>query len=140
MKIVHVEPLISCGEFVRSGEWAKVRKHLHKSIKAVDWPVGSGKFTIHAESGKRRGEGNRVKPIKVELVNELERFGWKPEERLDLAALRQPGKLDAVYYTKSGPVAFEWETGNVSSSHRALNKMALGLLRGKLLGGVLVVP
>jgi hypothetical protein len=140
MKIVHVETLLSCGKFVRSSEWAKLRKHLHKSIKAVDWPVGSGKFTIYAQSGKRRGEGNGVKPIKVELVSELKRFGWKPEERLDLASVHQPGKLDAVYYTRSGPVAFEWETGNISSSHRALNKMALGLLKGKLVGGILVVP
>lgn len=34
----------------------------------------------------------------------------------------------------------EWETGNISSSHRALNKMALGLLQGTLLAGVLIVP
>lgn len=34
----------------------------------------------------------------------------------------------------------EWETGNISSSHRALNKMALGLLKGKLAAGVLIVP
>lgn len=140
MKIVHVETLLSCGKFVQSGEWDKVRKHLHKSIKAVDWPVGSGKFTIYPQSGKKRGEGNGVRPIKVELVNELKRFGWKPEERLDLTSVHQPGKLDAVYYSKMGPVAFEWETGNISSSHRALNKMALGLLKGKLIAGILVVP
>jgi hypothetical protein len=36
--------------------------------------------------------------------------------------------------------AFEWETGNISSSHRALNKMALGMLKGLLVGGTLVVP
>lgn len=34
----------------------------------------------------------------------------------------------------------EWETGNISSSHRAINKMCLGLLDGTLIGGVLVVP
>jgi hypothetical protein len=140
MKIVHVETLLSCGEFVKSDEWAKVREHLHKSIQAVDWPVGSGKFTIYPESGKKSGQGNGVKPIKVELINELERFGWKPEAKLDLASVHQPGKLDAVYQSKFGPVAFEWETGNISSSHRALNKMAIGLLKGKLICGILVVP
>jgi len=65
MKIVHVETLISCGEFVKSAEWVKVRKHLDKSIQAVDWPVGSGKFTIYPEK-----HGNGVKPIKNELVLE----------------------------------------------------------------------
>ena len=34
----------------------------------------------------------------------------------------------------------EWETGNVSSSHRAINKMALGLVAGKCVAGVLVIP
>lgn len=36
--------------------------------------------------------------------------------------------------------ALEWETGNISSTHRALNKMTLGLLKGLLIGGVLIVP
>ena len=38
------------------------------------------------------------------------------------------------------PVVLEWETGNISSSHRALNKMALGLHKGKIAAGILVVP
>ena len=36
--------------------------------------------------------------------------------------------------------AVEWETGNISSSHRALNKMAIGIGDGILLGGTLVLP
>jgi restriction endonuclease BamHI len=73
-------------------------------------------------------------------MQELKRQGWKLEQPLDIAILRRPGKLDAVLYTDFGPVALEWETGNISSSHRALNKMALGLLEGVLAGGNLVVP
>jgi hypothetical protein len=38
------------------------------------------------------------------------------------------------------PFVAEWETGNISSSHRAVNKMALGLLTGRISGGVLVLP
>ena len=37
-------------------------------------------------------------------------------------------------------MAIEWETGNISSSHRSLNKMALGLMRGTIAAGILVVP
>jgi hypothetical protein len=140
VKIVHIETLISRGRFPGSAEWRRVRKHLHLAIKAVDWPVGSGKFTIYPESGKKRGEGNGVTPIKCELMAELQRFGWRLQERLEVAAVQQPGKLDAVFYSKQGPIAFEWETGNISSSHRALNKMALGLLKGRLAAGILVVP
>src|SRR5579884_1383889 len=37
-------------------------------------------------------------------------------------------------------LAFEWETGNISSSHRAMNKLLLTLKLGGLIGGFLVVP
>jgi hypothetical protein len=140
MKIQHVETLISRGEFPASAEWRKIRKRLHAAIIAVDWPVGTGAFTIYPESGKKRGKGNGVTPIKHELIKELVRTGWKPEEPLNVLTVAKPGKLDAVYYSRMGPIAFEWETGNISSSHRALNKMALGLLKGILVCGILVVP
>lgn len=88
----------------------------------------------------RRGKGNGVTPIKLGLMEELHSLGWKLEVPLDIATVKLPGKLDAVLSTSHGPVALEWETGNVSSSHRALNKMALGLMRGVLACGILVVP
>ena len=73
-------------------------------------------------------------------MGELKKQGWKLEEPLDIAVLKKPGKLDAVLYTDYGPIALEWETGNISSSHRVLNKIALGLLKGVLACGILVVP
>jgi hypothetical protein len=73
-------------------------------------------------------------------MQELRELGWRVEEPLDIATLTRPGELDAVYYSDYGAVALEWETGNISSSHRALNKMALGLLKGALACGMLVVP
>ena len=79
-------------------------------------------------------------PIKLGLMAELERQGWKLEEPLDIATVTRPGDLDAVLYTAHGPVAVEWETGNISSSHRALNKMVLGLSKGVLIAGTLIVP
>lgn len=140
MRIDHVETLLEAGDFARSDECERIRKQIHESARAVDWPDGSGTFTIYAQSGKKRGEGNGVKPIKLRMMSQLEHHGWKLEEPLDLATVTRPGNLDAVLYTSKGPFAFEWETGNISSSHRALNKMCLGLLKGKLIGGVLVVP
>ena len=140
MRIVREETLISCGKYAASKEWKKTRKSLHKAIREVDWPRGSGRFAIYPELGKARGRGNGVTPIKVGLMEELQHQGWKLEEPLGIAILKRPGKLDAVLYTAYGPVALEWETGNISSSHRALNKMALGLLKGVLAAGILVVP
>jgi len=140
MKIVQEETLLSCGAYASSTAWKKTRKSLYKAIREVDWPPGSGTFTIYPEFGKARGKGNGVTPIKLGLMKELKRQGWKLEEPLDIAILKRPGKLDAVLHTDYGPVALEWETGNISSSHRALNKMALGLLKGVLACGILVVP
>ena len=37
-------------------------------------------------------------------------------------------------------IAIEWETGNISSSHRSLNKLAIALRGGILDVGVLIVP
>lgn len=140
MKILRVETLIARGQFADSAEWRKVREDLHLGIRGVVWPTGSDKFTIYPQSGKKRGEGNGVKPIKEGLMLHLEDLGWGLEVPLDISSLKRPGKLDAVLYTLRGPVAVEWETGNISSSHRALNKMALGLLKGKLACGTLIVP
>ena len=135
MKIVSFEVLQSCGAYAASRDWVVTRGMLHKAVKRVSWPPGSKKFTIYPEKN-----ANGVKPIKRELMLELKVKGWKLEDPLGLAVGKRPGKLDAVLYTSYGPVALEWETGNISSSHRALNKMALGLLKGALACGILVVP
>ena len=103
-------------------------------------PAGQANSRSTPNLERSRGEGNGVKPIKLGLMGELKEQGWKLEEPLDIAILKKPGKLDAVLYTDYGPVALEWETGNISSSHRALNKIALGLLKGVLACGILVVP
>ena len=51
--------------------------------------------------------------------------------KVHLGSREKPGKIDAVKNLPDGRYfAFEWETGNISSSHRALNKMAIGLLDG----------
>ena len=140
MKIVREVTLISTGAYADSTEWRATRSSLHKAICKVDWPLGSGNFLIYPESGKKRGAGNGVKPIKDGLMLELVSQGWKLEQRLSLNSVNRPGKIDAVLYTSYGPVALEWETGNISSSHRSLNKMSLGLMKGLLAAGILVVP
>ena len=140
MQIVYIETLISVGLFPISQEWQGIKELLHEGIRKVEWPPGSGKFTIYPESGKKRGQGNGVMPIKLGLMEQLRGEGWQTERYLDIAASSRPGKLDVVFTSQQGIVAMEWETGNISSSHRALNKMAVGLHKGLLVGGVLIVP
>ena len=52
----------------------------------------------------------------------------------------KPGDLDVCKKIEDQLFVVEWETGNISSSHRALNKMSLLLLKGHIIGGILVVP
>lgn len=111
------------------------------AINSVDWPHGTGTFLIYPESGKQRGQGNGVGPIKVPCMRHLTESGWRTERlpRLQSGVIK-PGDLDGILFSASGPIGFEWETGNISSSHRAINKLLLTMQVGGLIGGFLVVP
>jgi hypothetical protein len=140
MKIVRAERLIDAGGFSSSSDWKKLERQVRRSIKAIEWPPGSGSFTLHDQSGKKRGQGSGVKPIKEAFMRKLQEYGWKLETPVDIATLRRPGPLDATYLVRDRLFCVEWETGNISSSHRAVNKMALGILKGVLIGGLLILP
>lgn len=144
MKIEHIETLIQSGEFSKSEEWNNIRNQIIEAVGKVDWPPGTGQFIIYPQSGKKRGEGNGVKPIKNNAITHLKEKGWSEEHKWPIGDAaspnRRPGKMDAAILSSQGLVAFEWETGNISSSHRALNKLSLGLLTEEIKAGVLVVP
>jgi len=140
MKIVRRELLIDRGRFSGSEDRQRIDREIDEAINSVEWPPGSGSFTLFDESGKGRGRGNGVTPIKDACMKRLEEYGWSLESRIDVASFRRAGAIDATCQVGTRHFAFEWETGNISSSHRALNKMALGMLKGLLVGGALVVP
>jgi hypothetical protein len=141
MKIVEIHDVFSEGSFPRSKEWQTACKHVEEAVNATDWPHGSGKFKIYPESGKKRGEGNGVVPIKKPCMERLRQWGWITEELPPIQSdVMRPGDLDALYKCADGFVGFEWETGNISSSHRAINKLLLTMQVGGLVGGFLVVP
>lgn len=141
MKIVETHDLCSSGPFYMSEEWLTACDQVKRAIQAADWPHGSGKFTIYPESGKKRGEGNGVVPIKKPCIDYLKRLGWLTEKLPPLEhGVIKPGDLDALYKCSAGFIGFEWETGNISSSHRAINKLLLTMQLGGLIGGFLVVP
>ncbi|MEP0915768.1 hypothetical protein NC981_02990 [Leptolyngbya sp. DQ-M1] len=73
------------------------------------------------------------------MVALRDRFHWSLETSINYAT-RSPGKVDATKALDGHLFALEWETGNISSSHRAMNKIMLGLLRRVFLGAVLVLP
>lgn len=83
----------------------------------------------------------------MEFVKSLVEEGWAAEQGFPVSgkkgAVSSPGKFDVLLSLEEQglpPFVVEWETGNISSSHRAVNKMALGLLQGHLVGGLLVLP
>jgi Restriction endonuclease BamHI len=142
MKIVEDYNVIRRGPFPETEEWKRACRDVFDAVAAVVWPPGSKEFTIYPESGKKSGKGNGVKPIKLPCVWALERHGWKTEALPVIQnGILGTGDLDALYETANGDkVGFEWETGNISSSHRAVNKLALAMLKGGLRGGLLVLP
>lgn len=109
---------------------------IKQAVLAVDWPPGSGTFTIFPER-----QGNGVKPIKANCMAYLRDRGWSLEYRENITGEKHPGPIDAAKRIEGDRyLALEWETGNISSSHRALNKMVVGIQKKRLVGGVLILP
>ncbi len=141
MKIVDTKYILKKGPLPRSLIMVQIEKEIKAAISKISWPPGSAGFYLNPNSkGKGRGEGNGVKPIKEACITYLKTKGWKDELRLRPRGVAGTGPLDAVRETPFGLFAIEWETGNISSSHRALNKICLGVLNKELAGGVLVLP
>jgi hypothetical protein len=109
-------------------------------VKQCEWPVGSGSFTIYPQSGKKRGEGNGVRPIRNEFVGELRRRGWVIEGKAKNALAQELGDFDAVLPGPEKPIVVEWETGNISSPHRSMNKLTMLVSCGVISAGILLVP
>ena len=131
MKIVAVHTIINCGPYAASPHWRRTRKQIHSAVRACEWPPGSGAFTIYPQSGKKRGEGNGVKPIRDGFVANLRSREWLIEGPAQNALGRNLGDFDAVLPGPEGSVVVEWETGNISSSHRSMNKLTMLVAGGR---------
>jgi hypothetical protein len=138
MKINKIELLVNKGIFTDSEEYLTILAEIKEAVKLVTHPYGS--------RGDRKGkikpikQKNGVKPIKEEFVKHLLNRNWRTENHFKMVDQLGAGPIDAVKDTPFGTFAVEWETGNISSSHRALNKIAIGILQKNIIGGILVVP
>jgi hypothetical protein len=122
------------------------------------------------KNGKKKTLRNGVVPLRQLFRANLEGSGWKAEEPLSLKEyferIRKDDNLAQIFMFPETPIAavldplhegvgdfdfwlrsdrgfrtvVEWETGNISSSHRSLNKMCLALTGGLVDAAVLVVP
>lgn len=141
MKFVREEILIDHVPSANRSFVDKCRVDIRAAIGATHHPAGSGSFSIFPESGRKSGEGNGVRPIRDSFVKEIKNVpGWMVEHRLDFGIREKPGAVDAVFAREGRTFCVEWETGNISSCHRSLNKMALGLLKRRISAGAVIVP
>ena len=135
MQLKRRNDILKKGGVERHPWFKSVCEEIETAIAAIVSPTGSDRFIINPTK-----KANGVRPIKIAFQNCLSQvFGWKLES---LLGIPNTGKVDALRQIPDSQKRFavEWETGNVSSSHRAINKIALGILEGKLIGGALVVP
>ena len=143
MRLVQTK-IISGGdneEAVRAFE--PIKQEITAAIAKVVNPAGASDFAINPIR-----EGNGVVPLKRAFIEHLEERGWLTERGFDgkvpkkIRGESSMGAIDAFRPLQGnlGAFAIEWETGNISSSHRAVNKMCSGILDGLLFGGALVLP
>lgn len=137
MKIVEEINVICRGNADQFGTWQKACADVREAITLIDWPHGSGTFKLNPGTTKN---ANGVMPIKTPGIRKLTELGWQTERLPKELAGVKMGNLDAILETEEGVIGFEWETGNISSSHRAANKIIHAMLEGGLIGGILVVP
>jgi hypothetical protein len=136
MRVVEVHNLYLDGW--RAQDHAEVLADTLEGVRRVSWPPGNDRFVL-GPLVPNVGHPNGVVPVRAGFANHMFDLGWSMEFRYRSELLSMHGALDAVKETRHGLVGVEWETGNISSSHRALGKLTLGLVDKEIVGGILVV-
>lgn len=146
--------------------WHDVYTSYKRAINDIHHPLGSGEFRLRGKSSipgnKQDYSRNGVTYLRDHFVrNMVEVEDWQKETAVGLKPDRAVPSL--LLYPEKTPyqeplgasfggfdflttaedqlrVAIEWETGNISSSHRSMNKLTLALKNGVISAGVLIVP
>jgi len=157
--------LFDQGGVVSSEDWESIHRSFVRSIERIDSPRGSGRLMLRrktqdpeSKQWNRNGVGYLRSRFLEHMVTDE---GWQAEGEVDLQNLQEKpelrlypsmeaysepitsafGDFDFVTTTDGGiRVAIEWETGNISSSHRSLNKLSIVLAAKKIQAGVLILP
>jgi hypothetical protein len=156
--------LFDRGDVISSPDWKNLHESYIRAIASIEHPRGSGSLTLRRKvrlpnkQWKRNGVGYLRKEFLAFMRNNE---GWEAESDVALSRdrkqpplllypsmekYREPitsgfGGFDFMVKAENGMrVAIEWETGNISSSHRSMNKLAIALSNGLMEVGVLIVP
>jgi hypothetical protein len=156
--------LFDQGDVISSADWKSLHESFVRSIDSIDFPEGTGTLTLRRKERDADGDWRRngVNYLKSRFINHIiSEEEWEAEGLVALARDRdQPqiklypslkpwqepvtsdfGGFDFVSKGLEGHrIAIEWETGNISSSHRSMNKLAIALANGIVEIGVLIVP
>lgn len=135
MKIKQIRDILNIGNAKDHPEVVVAISQITDAITQMVYPVGANGFILLNQK-----QANGVKPIKDTFVNSLVQQGWRTEHKLGMGHTERPGPIDATKPILDRYFAVEWETGNISSSHRAVNKMVTGILNEQLIGGILILP
>ncbi|MBB3967176.1 hypothetical protein [Rhizobium metallidurans] len=164
MKWLRTLVLFDKDDVIDSLGWATIHESYVRSIASIDYLEGSGTLTLKRKQRVAGGQWQRngVNYLRARFLNHMiTAEGWKAEGVVDLSRDRQQpairlypskelyrepitsdfGGFDFVTTASDGlRVAIEWETGNISSSHRSMNKLAIALTNGIIDAGVLILP
>lgn len=164
MKWLRTLLIFDRGDIASSSDWQTVHESYVRSISQVDFPRGSGGLTLRKKTRRDDGQWNRngVGYLRERFLGHMVRDEeWQAEGRFHLdhakvapelrlypgmESYREPvkskfGGFDFVFNAPEGlHVAIEWETGNISSSHRSMNKLSIALISGAIEAAVLIVP
>jgi len=163
MKWLRTIILFDKGNIIGAEDWGKVHESYVRAITSIDHPRGTGRLVLRKkERSGKDWKRNGVKYLRGRFLDHMTGTeGWKSEGKVDVAGDHVPpvlkefpsqapyqepitskfGGFDFVTKGKDGiRVAIEWETGNISSSHRSMNKLAIALNNGVIDVGVLIVP
>lgn len=164
MKWLRTMVLFDQGDVISSVDWKNLHESYVRAIVSIEHPRGSGSLTLRrkvrlpSNQWKRNGVGY-LRTEFLAFMRDQER--WQAESDVALPKSReQPplllypsmeehrepitsdfGGFDFMATAANGTrVAIEWETGNISSSHRSMNKLSIALSSGLIEVGVLIVP
>lgn len=164
MKWLRTLVLFDRGDVLSTVDWQVIHESYTRSIQKIDFPEGAGSLTLRRKTKRPDGQWNRNGVVYLKrrfLSHMVEDENWHCEVGLDLGRNRIPprvrlypsmkfhrepitsefGGFDFVTTAPSDMhIAIEWETGNISSSHRSMNKLAIALETGRIQAGVLIVP
>jgi hypothetical protein len=163
MKWLRTLVIFDKGKVVISADWRKIHESYVRSIQSIDFPEGSGKLKLRRKTKRPDGQWDRngVVYLKNRFIKHMITVeGWRREFGFKLGKNKTPpviqlypsrkpytepitskfGNFDFVTTSGITHVAIEWETGNISSSHRSMNKLGLALTTATVQIGVLIVP